>query len=525
MVNLIRDRWIPAIRKDRTEVCIAPWEVTRDHETNPVVHLRAPRADFNGALIQFLIGLMQTVIPPSTDRAWFKKFESPPDPDYLQGEFEKVAHAFEVDGDGARFMQDFDLAEGVETSIDHLLIEMPGKKTLEDNTDHFIKRDTVRQICPSCSAMALFTLQTNAPSGGSGHRTSLRGGGPLTTIVMGRTLWETVWLSVVPTDSFARYGNADLQGEADIFPWLAPTRTSESGGDTTPQDVNPAQMYWGMPRRVRLDCDGTTQGICDLCGCRSERLITSYRTKNLGVNYNGNWRHTLTAYSTNKTGDLLSQKGQPGGVSYRNWLGLVQNDAESKIEPAVVVHTFRYDRQPDLPEVPFRLWAFGYDMDNMKARCWYEGTMPLTRVDPIHRAEYEAVTAQLIRTASLVAFSTRTAIKKAIFSEKAEVRGDLSMIDARFWQDTEAEFYTTLHLLKDAIACGEDATAVKRRWLAVLGREAETLFEDFSQANLIGVADPKRIALARRDLRNFTSIRNKKIQKTLDIQPDNQPQR
>ena len=27
--------------------------------------------------------------------------------------------------------------------------------------------------------------------------------------------------------------------------------------------------------------------------------------------------------------------------------------------------------------VQFRLYAFGYDMDNMKARCWYETIFPL----------------------------------------------------------------------------------------------------------------------------------------------------
>lgn len=525
MVNLIQDTWIPAIREDTTEVCIAPWQVTLDHETNPLIRLAAPRPDFNGALIQFLIGLMQTTCPPKNEREWFRKFESPPDEQYLRDSFERYAYAFELDGEGPRFMQDFDLPDGKETSIDHLFIEMPGNKTLEDNTDHFIKRDRIRQICLPCSAMGIFTLQTNAPSGGSGHRTSLRGGGPLTTILMGRTLWETIWLNVIPSDSFTRYGNPEKQDEKDIFPWLAPTRTSESkGSETTPQHVNPAQMFWGMPRRIRLECDDITSGICDLCGCTSDHLVTSYQTKNKGINYGGNWRHVLTAYATNKDKEIISQKGQPGGISYRNWLGLMQTDAESNIEPAVVVHSFRYDRQTDLPDLPFRLWAFGYDMDNMKSRCWYESIMPLIRVNPSIREEYEAVTAQLIRTASLVANSTRIAVKKAIFSEKAEVRGDLSMIDARFWQETEAEFYRSLHLLKATMESGEDTDKVKHQWLATLGREAERLFEDFSQTNMIGIVDPKRIALAHRDLRNFTSIRNKKIQKTLDLQPDKQPQ-
>ncbi|WP_239500552.1 type I-E CRISPR-associated protein Cse1/CasA, partial [Streptococcus pneumoniae] len=65
-------------------------------------------------------------------------------------------------------------------------------------------------------------LQTYAPSGGAGHRTSLRGGGPLTTLLAparkGRavaTLWDRVWTNVPDADPDA--GAAD---PARIFPWL-----------------------------------------------------------------------------------------------------------------------------------------------------------------------------------------------------------------------------------------------------------------------------------------------------------------
>lgn len=519
MVNLIQEEWIPVVRKDGSKISIAPWQITDDYERNPVQWLSAPRADFNGALIQFLIGLVQTAFPPLTDREWFRRFESPPRSTELREQFTVYDHAFETDGNGPRFMQDFDLPEQKEHSdISQLLIEMPGINTVENNIDHFIKRGTVQQICPYCCAMALYTLQTNAPGGGQGHRTSLRGGGPLTTIVVGRTLWETVWLNVIPSGVLARYGNVELREDADIFPWLGPTRTSDDDEPpTTPADTHPAQMFWGMPRRIRIDQGDVTEGICDLCGQIKTHLLRTYQTKNRGVNYEGNWRHILTPYSQNKKDELISHKGQPGGISYRNWLGLIQNDQDSRSEPAVAVHIFRYHRQLDLPEVPFRLWAFGYDLDKMKARCWYEGTMPLIRVSPSIRADYEAITAQLIRSASLVAESTQKAIKKALFSEKADVKGDFSALDARFWKDTESKFYEALDEFKTAIEEGRETTELKREWLDMIRKEAEKIFDDFSQSALIGVADPRRIAVARRELRDFTSPNASKIRKTLDL--------
>ena len=253
-------------------------------------------------------------------------------------------------------MQDRDLTkkDGEPNTIDHLLMEMPGDQTLDKNTDHFLKRDTVRNICRSCCAMALFTLQTNAPAGGRGHRTSLRGGGPLTTLVMGRTLWETIWLNVITRDLFGHFGNITKNGWADMFPWLGHTRTSGKNETTTSQDVHPVQMFWGMPRRIRIIFEAHTEAIqCDLCGCSVHDYTSGYFDKSYGIHYKDGWHHILSPYSTDlKTGKSLPLHGQPGGISYRNWLGLIQNSPEKnfKREPAVVVHVFREEREPDLSE-------------------------------------------------------------------------------------------------------------------------------------------------------------------------------
>ncbi len=519
MVNLIQEEWIPVIREDGARISITPWQVTDDHEKDPVHWLNAPRADFNGALVQFLIGLVQTAFPPSSDREWFRRFESPPQPEELRERFTAYSHAFEMDGDGPRFMQDFDLPEQKDHwDISQLLIEMPGVNTVKNNIDHFIKRGTVQQICPYCCAMALYTLQTNSPGGGRGHRTSLRGGGPLTTVVVGRTLWETIWLNVIPSGELARYGNVDLQEDAGIFPWLGPTRASDKNEPTTPQDAHPAQMFWGMPRRIRIEQDEIEEGVCDLCGCFSTYLVRRYQAKNLGVYYSAEWRHTLTPYRKSKSGEYLPTLGsRVRTVSYRHWLGLVQNDPDLQSEPANVVHVFREARHPDLPDVPFRLWAFGYDMNKMKAQSWCEGAIPLINVSSSIRAEYEATTAQLIKVASLVASDTRKAIIKALFAEKSSIRGDISVIEARFWKDTESQFYRILSGLKEVMEEGGETVGLKQEWLHIIRREAEKLFDEYSQSALIGVANPSRIAIARRDLRNFTSPNTKKVRKALDL--------
>jgi CRISPR system Cascade subunit CasA len=117
-------------------------------------------------------------------------FAEPPTALVLSEWFAPLAPAFELDAEGARFMQDFSLTaeEGVSNEIGTLLIETPGENALKNNSDHFIKRGRISAMCPHCAATALLTLQINAPAGGVGNRTGLRGGGPLTTLVVSMSI-------------------------------------------------------------------------------------------------------------------------------------------------------------------------------------------------------------------------------------------------------------------------------------------------------------------------------------------------
>lgn len=517
-MNLTHDSWIPVRRRNGDRESIAPWQITDQHNVNPIVAINAPRADFTGALTQFLIGLLQTAMPPENDMDWEDYFYAPPEPTLLRESFSRYQHAFEVDGEGSRFMQDLELLSGEVTEISALFIEIPGGK-------HFIKRGTVQRLCPCCAVTALFTLQTNAPSGGKGHRTSLRGGGPLTTLVLcdpreedGEfvdSLWRNLWLNVMNRQAFLNLSdNPSKDKDADIFPWLAPTRTSENktGKATTPKDVHPAQMFWNMPRRICLDFDHVEKGACDICGVSSEKLLSRYRAKNYGINYEGPWRHPLSPHSIDKQGFPLPIHPQPGGVIYRHWLGLVQRDETSgQREPARVVKEFQDKRLSG----QFRIWAFGYDMDNMKARCWYESIMPLYQLRAEIRPEFEHEVASSIKAATEISGNLRSALKKAWFKRLEGKRGDMSFIDSEFWQGTESPFYETLHSLKESLEREEDPMAIRKDWHGVLCHYALLLFDRWAMSGPIEDADPKRIAKARHELRRFN--RGRKVTELLGL--------
>jgi CRISPR system Cascade subunit CasA len=508
---IVGDPWIPVRRKHGGRELIAPWLLTDRHDSDPIVALDAPRADFKGALAQFLIGLLQTAAAPDEDKGieWYAWLAEPPSPERLRELFAPYSDYFNLGGDGPRFLQDMEPLGDEAKPVSALLIEIPGANALRNNTDHFIKRGGIDGLCPACAATALLTLQTNAPSGGVGHRTSLRGGGPLTTLVvldpqaegLEATLWRDLWLNVMPAEEAPRLtGNTKLTKSEAIFPWLAPTRTSGKGEpDTLPQDANPLQMYWGMPRRIRLELDNLAVGECGICSAQGLPLVTGYVTKNYGVNYGGAWEHPLSPhYLDEKSGAPMPTHAQPGGFSYRHWSNwVVSSDAR---KPARVVTWFGEHNK--LPEAQLRIWAFGYDMDNMKARAWYETTVPLYLLPPGEQRERFVKQANnLIEAAVQTAGYVQGAIKDAWFRRSGDVRGDTAFLRGAFFERTEAAFYGLLRESYVVVRKGADEAALREQWLRLLRKEAEALFAERAENGALDEGDLARIARAHIDLR------------------------
>lgn len=493
-MNLIYDPWIPVRRADGgPPVRIAPWQLTEGLTSNPILAVASPRPDFDGALTQFLIGLLQTTCTPDI-RGWRLWRETPPPPDELKQRFSSVAEAFELEGKVA-FMQDQTPAELDKTfPIAALLIGSPPE---DSETDLFIKQGSIKQLCPHCAAAALFSIQTDSPEGGRGYRTGLRGGGPLTTLVLGETLWQTCWLNVLEKTNWQVQGTESDDFEpTQRFPWLGKTRTSEGKppeGVTTPLDVPPEQQFWAMPRRLRLLKEAGAAQDCDICGANSTELFRQIKTRNYGVNYQG-FEHPLSPHYL-KEGQKLPVHPNPGGIGYRHWLGLVENGDDHI--PARVIQQFRKRLRRD-----GLLWAFGYDMKSNKARCWYDARMPILTLPEELEATFKDIVLRLVTVAGKVADELRSKVKEALFGE-GTARGSLNFVQTDFWSETESAFYEHLGQLRDTLPVDPNAHAVMENWLKTLRQAALRIFDRHSQTGEFDAVSPRRIALARNNLGKF----------------------
>jgi CRISPR system Cascade subunit CasA len=500
---------LPVIRRRTGRCVIRPDQITEFHANDPVIAIDWPRPDLRIATMELLIGLLTTSCPPEDFRSWRRWWHTPPEPTELNAAFAPLTPAFDLDGDGPRFLQDYEDLRSSNEPIERLLIEAPGDSTVGRNTDLLVHRGQAASLGRPAAAAVLYTFQSWSPSGGAGNRTGLRGGGPLTTIMQpgpAPTLWQTVWANVPPR------GDWDIPSPADlplVFSWLAPTMTSEGSRIVTPQNAHPLQCCWGMPRRIRLDF--TAQGAprpCDLTGVPDNVHVTGWRQRPHGVKYAAWGRaHPLTPHYRQKTTtEWLAVHPQPGGIGYRDWVGLVLNSEDGLRVACEAVTRWTSERGPGLEITDARLVAAGFDMDNMKARAFVESEMPLPAAPNADGQRLvDDLARTLVKSADQVANLLRGAVRNALFSSGAKVNPDAAILNTvreRLWEQTETAFFTNLEQTARNVASGDAiVSAAEAAWQRHLLRTALTLFDEAAPLTPdCRPSEAQRIAAARRFL-------------------------
>lgn len=131
-----------------------------------------------------LIGILQCTVAPEDKEEWGDIWNEGIESEQWEKALKTISPALQFGEQKPSFLQSFDPLDSEYGSVAGLLVDAPGGNTLKLNKDHFVKRGSVEHICPHCAAIALFAIQTNSPAGGAGYRVGMRGGGPLTTLLV-----------------------------------------------------------------------------------------------------------------------------------------------------------------------------------------------------------------------------------------------------------------------------------------------------------------------------------------------------
>jgi CRISPR system Cascade subunit CasA len=486
-MNLIFDKWLPVIRKNGSTDEIAIADILKNHEDNPIVDIIMPRPDFRNSMYQLLIGVVQTAAMPDDEETWNDLWIHPYSNKEFKDKLEQYRECFEIDSDGPAFMQDFNLDTFTEEKLTNIFLDLPGN-------EHFNK-NIPQKINPYWACLALYSLQTFGPAGGRGHKTGLRGGGPLTTILVKQegagvfsNLWHTLWINIFPKEFVSNNlsGNPEKKEFSDIFPWMKPTKISgKDGTGLFPTECNPLHMYFAMPRRIRLVFD-EQPGYCDITGRQSKKVVTGYKTFHSGNDYQGHWIHPLNAYKTdsNKNEDPPNPvKGNPGCVTYKNWAGMaLLNDDSEMIQPPIIAYC-QIHRRKILRQNQLGIWVAGYDLKNIKASRWYESTFPIFPVVPKTSQELASIAGDYVQAALKILSGLRQAVKISWYKNPREIKGDMSFINEPFWQMSENSFFLSMQKLADDIENEESITDCTKKFFSQIKTASENLFERWSLSN------------------------------------------
>lgn len=467
-----------------------------------------PRPDLNIASYEFCIGVLAIAFQPD-ETAWHELWNLPPDRPRLVEYLAPLRPAFDLNGNGARFMQACEPFEGEEPgSIEALFIDTPGINGQKKNTDLLTHRDRYAALGLPAAAMALYALQQFAPSGGAGNRTSMRGGGPMTTLVMpgdraGRpaTLWRRIVANLPPVPEPIRL---DADNLPRLFPWLAPTLLSDKASNErtvhpADKEVHPLHACFGMPRRIRLAF--ASDGRCDLTGQQGP-VVTGYVQKPWGMNY-GLWTHPLTPYRQQKEdSEPYSVKPKSGRFGYRDWVSVTFGTPEGKLARASLNLQAALNRAETLAGDPGTqsLRVAGWAMSNMEAITYLSAEQPIYfGADKLARDQIAAFARALSRAGDAGHDILRSAIRQALFSDGASVGDGGVFTDVRnaFYMQTEDMFHTLLARL----ATGEaDLMALRQRWRAGMHNVAATIFESQAGDPTISMRNGERFGKAARSL-------------------------
>ncbi len=457
-LNLITDAWIPVLDNAGARRVIAPWQIA----DRSLVMPDWPRADLNLACYELLIGLVFLADPPRDHDDWETRLA--PEPERLRSALMPHTEAFELMGDGPRFLQDPGAQGGSRNPPDMLFIDSAGGSTAKYNADLMVRRGRYPSLDLEVAAMALYTMQAFAPSGGAGNRTSMRGGGPLVTLVNpGEGLWSMIWANV-PNGSPAASGD---------LPWMRQPRTSESGKPPVyPGDAAPVEQFFGMPRRLWLEGGDNVTGV---------------EQRPWGTNY-AMWKHSTTPYYRQKRdAEWLPRHPPSGRLAYRNWAGIIFEVEDTSLRQRAEVLRLWQSRSDNVAQIIVGGWS----MDNMSPRDFLWSVVPLFSLEK----EAAVFAEEMVRAATEMARQLAGAMGVVLPNgTEKEAR-----IDA-FWIATENDFTLALGKLTSARSLGEgaekgngselagapqeisavapgDRRALAEAWLSRLGQEALDSFE------------------------------------------------
>lgn len=279
-MNLLIDPWIPVRGQGKASaqkltlrqlLCEdAKWE------------LCLPRDDMEMAALQLLVCLAQTLATPA-DLGALKQLITKP---FALHQFDAgcmpCASWFRLDHPQSPFMQVRGVKATEPTPMDKLLAGVTGA-----TNSCFVNPSGLGEaLCSGCTAIALFNQAMNVPGFGGGFKASLRSSAPVTTLVQGEHLRQTVWLNVLTGEGIERLLPWHRKTEGQQPTWIEPIK-SETFSATGIGFLR--GLFW-QPAHIEL-LPAETGGNCSCCGQQDTEVYRGFNKAKFNYTVTGIWPH------------------------------------------------------------------------------------------------------------------------------------------------------------------------------------------------------------------------------------------
>jgi len=283
-VNLLHSAWIPV----RADNGVGPFRLLTYEELlcgEGHWAISLPRDDLELAGIQLLTCITQIIFLPTDDAALRAFITKPLSPEQFADHVAPFRDWFDLDHPTQPFMQTRGVESKEDTPIQKLLIGLP-----EGNNHAFFNEvGEVKRLGPTVAAIALFNQAMNCPSFGGGFKGGLRGGAPVTTLVAGRDLRETLWRNVLTLPRVQeRLPKYQPCAADDVPTWIRPIREKEIIHASL--NIPLVRGLFWQPAHVEL-IKADEEAPCDVLGGDPSVVYSGFRKEKFNFTVEGVWPH------------------------------------------------------------------------------------------------------------------------------------------------------------------------------------------------------------------------------------------
>ncbi len=277
-MNLLTDPWIP-VREEGVFRHLRLRELLCSEGDR---RLSLPRDDMEMTALQMIVCLVQVIFMPADADELKMHIASPMDEADYDTAVEPFVEWFDLVHPDHPFMQVRGVKAQHITGIQKLFVGLP------EGSGHtfFNTASEVTKACASCTAIAIFNQASNSPSFGGGFKEGLRGGTPVTTLVVGDSLRETIWFNVLNKEYIVTL-LPWIHDVKDMPVWVQPI---ESGKDIPVYDIGLLRGLFWQPVHVELD-SSYGMGRCDVCASKELSLYGGFKKEKFRFNVIGIWPH------------------------------------------------------------------------------------------------------------------------------------------------------------------------------------------------------------------------------------------